>query len=269
MSVPSSMGHGGIGAARVAGALRAEWCKFRTVRSTYWTLIAAVIFMIALAAAEAIVLPGHLSAQDAAQLDAIRVSLGGIHLSQVAFGTLGVLVITSEYGTGTIRATLAAVPQRPLVLAAKTIVFAIVALVVGVVSSFAAYAVFDGLLSGTVLRSSIGDPGVVRAIIGGGLYLTVLGLFGLGLGAVVRSSAGGIAGLFAILFVPNILAELLPQAWRATVGPYVPMEAGSQILSAHQEPGALGPWAGFGVFCLYAMIALGAGFILMTRRDAS
>ncbi|MBJ7608864.1 MAG: ABC transporter permease subunit [Candidatus Dormibacteraeota bacterium] len=248
--------------------LRSEFCKLGSVRSTYWTLFAAVAFNVVLAGLEAIILPGHLSAHDKATLDATRVSLGGIHLSQIAFGVLGVLVITSEYGTGMIRATLSAVPQRRLVLAAKALVFTVVGLVIGVVASFAAFFVFQAFLPGDSLRSSIGDPGVLRAVIGGGLYLTVLGLLGLGLGAIIRVSAGAIAVLVGALFVPQILVHLLPQSWQAVIGPYVPMEAGNQIFSARQEAGNLGAWAGFGVFSVYAVVALAVGFLVISRRDA-
>lgn len=253
---------------RFADTLRSEFRKLRSVPSTSWTLFAAVLFNVGLAALVAIVLPGHLSAHDKATLDAVRVSLGGIHLSQIAFGVLGVLVITSEYGTGTIRATLSAVPQRRLLLAAKALVFAVTALVVGIISCFAAFLVFQAFLSSDSLRSSISDPGVVRAVTGGGLYLAVLGLFGLGLGSIIRASAGAIAALFGVLFVPLLLTELLPQSWHDTIGPYLPMEAGSQIFSLRHEAGNLGAWSGFGVFCLYAAVALGVGFILISRRDA-
>jgi hypothetical protein len=167
-----------------------------------------------------------------------------------------------------IRATLSAVPQRRLMLAAKAVVFAVTALIVGIFASFAAYFAFQAFLSGNSLRSSIGDLGVLRAVTGGGLYLAVLGLFGLGLGAIIRVSAGAIATLFSVLFVPQILAQLLPQSWRATIGPYAPMEAGSQIFSLHHEAGNLGAWSGFGVFCLYAAVALAVGFVVINRRDA-
>ncbi len=252
-----------------ADVLRAEFCKFRSVRSTFWTLLAAVVFNVMLAALAAIFIPGHLNAQDKATTDPIRLSLAGIHLSQIAFGVLGTLVITSEYGTGMIRATFAAVPQRRLVLAAKAIVFAAIALVVGTASSFAACYAFDAFLSGDTLRSPIGDHGVVRAIIGGGLYLVVLGLLGLGLGAIIRSSAGTIATLFGLLFVPSVLVSLLPHSWQTTVGPYVPMQAGSQIfVAAQHDPNSLGAWTGFGVFCLYTAMALAIGFALIKHRDA-
>ena len=254
--------------AGLADTVRAEFHKLRTVRSTYWTLFAAIAFNIGFAALEAIFLPSQLSDHDAATLDAVRVSLGGSHLSQVAFGVLGVLVISSEYTAGMIRVTLTAIPARRLMLTAKATVFTATAVVVGIAASFAAYFVFQALLSGDRLRSSIGDPGVVRALIGGGFYLAVLGLLGLGLGAIIRSSAGAIACLFSLLFVPQLLAELLPGAWRTTIGPYLPMQAGSQIFSQHHEVGSLSPWTGFAVFSLYAVAVLVAAFVLINRRDA-
>lgn len=248
--------------------VRAELWKFRTVRSTYWTLFAAVLFNVALAALAAIFIPGQLSAHDKQTFDSTRVSLGGIHLSQIAFGVLGVLIITSEYSTGLIRTTLSAVPQRRQVLAAKVIVFTATALIIGIASSFAAYFVFQGLLTDGSLRTSISDPGVLRAVTGGGLFLTVLGLLGLGLGAIIRVSAGSIAAVFGLLFVPPILFELLPGSWKTALNPYVPMEAGGQIFSLQHDPGTLAPWTGFGVFCLYATAALAVAFVLINRRDA-
>ena len=249
--------------------LRSEFLKLSTVRSTYWTLLAAVVFNVGLAVVLAVFLPDALSAEDKATVDITRLSLGGIHLSQIAFGVLGVLVMTSEYGTGMIRATFAAVPRRRLVLAAKAIVFSVIALTVGILTSFAAYVGFQSVLSDDGLRSSIGDPGVLRALIGGGLYLTALGLLGLGLGAIIRASAGAIATLFGLIFVPPLLMTLLPHSWQTTITPYVPMEAGSQIfVAARQDPGSLGPWTGFGVFALYVVLALVGGFVLINHRDA-
>jgi ABC-2 type transport system permease protein len=249
--------------------IRSEFAKFFTVRSTYWMLAAAIVFNVGLAAALAIFVPGALSAQDMAAVDPTRLSLGGIHLSQVAFGVLGVLIITGEYGTGAIRTTFAAIPQRRRVLAAKAIVFSTTTLVLGILSSFAAFLVFQALLSGDALRTTLGDPGVLRAVFGGGLYVTVLGLLGLGLGAIVRSSAGAISALLGLLFVPPLLTGLLPPAWQATIRPYVPMEAGSQIfIVVNHEPNSLDPWTGFGFFALYAAIALTIGFVLIRHRDA-
>lgn len=248
--------------------LRSELFKLRSVRSTIWTLLAAVVANIALAALAAVFLPSRLSSQDLAGVDSVRLALAGLHLSQIAIGVLGVLAVTSEYSTGMIRATLAAVPRRRMLLAAKALVFAVTALTVGVLACFAAYFAFQTPLSTGPLTSSITDPGVARAVAGGGVYLAVLGLLGLGLGAVLRSSAGAIATLFGLLFVPVILLDLLPHGWRTTLGPYLPMNAGDAIYSLHRETGGLTPAAGLGVLGLYAALALATGFVLIKHRDA-
>lgn len=243
--------------------LRSEARKLRSVRSTYWLLLATVVFNVGLAVPVAMLLPSHLKAN----YDPARVSLGGLHLSQIAMGVLGVLVIASEYDTGLIRTTFSTVPRRGSVLLAKAVVFAVTAITVGIIASFAAYFVFQAFLADDSLRSSIGDPGVLRAVIGGGLYLTVLGLLGLGLGTMFRGSTGAIAVLFGVLFVPPLIMELLPQSWQTTISPYLPMAAGSQIYSVNHAPGSLGFWPGLGIFCLYAAAALGGGFTVLTRRD--
>lgn len=249
--------------------MRSELVKLRSVRSTYWTLLAAVVFNVALAVAAAAVIPDALSEEDKRAVDPVRLSLAGLHLSQIAIGVLGVLVISSEYGTGLIRVTFSAVPQRRTVLAAKAAVFTAVALVVGVLSCFVAYTAFEAVNTDIALQSSITNAGVLRAVAGGGFYLAVIGLLGMGLGGIIRSTAGAVAVLFGMLFVPNILLEVLPQAWRTTVGPYLPMEAGSQIFIAqggHAED--LGAWAGLGVFSLYAVAAAVGSLVLIDRRDA-
>jgi ABC-2 type transport system permease protein len=148
-------------------------------------------------------------------------------------------------------------------------VFTVAAAVIGTASCLASYLTFQALLSEEALESSIGDRGVLRAVVGGGLYLIGLGLLGFGLGAILRSSAAATAALFGLLFVPQILLELLPGDWRTTIGPYLPMRAGEQIyiLRSH-EAGSLGPWTGFGAFCLYAAAALTVAFVLINHRDA-
>lgn len=249
--------------------LRSELLKLRSVRSTFWTLLAAIVFNIGLGAAVGAFVPDYLSDEDKQSLDAIRLSLGGLHLSQIAIGVLGVLVITSEYSTGMIRATFTAVPHRYTVLMAKVIVFSAAAVVVGILSCFGAFYAFQAFVSDDSMSASLGDPGVLRAVIGGGLYLAVLGLLGLGLGIIIRAGAGAIAALFGLLFVPGILIDLLPSAWQSTIGPYLPMEAGAQIfIASSRGPDDLGAWTGFGVFSLYAAVALVIGFVLIKRRDA-
>ena len=176
-----------------------------------------------------------------------------------------------------IRATLSAVPQRRVVLAAKGVVFAVVALLTGLLASFVAFFVVQAILSGqhpavfagARLQASISDPGVLRAVAGAGLYLAALGLLGLGLGAIIRVSAGAISALFGVLFVlPILSAAALPQSWRDTVDPYLPLNAGGAIFTLHRDPTALAPWAGFGVFCLYVAIVLAIACVVIDRRDA-
>ena len=263
--------------ANFANVVRSEFTKLRSVRSTYWTLFAAVVLTIGLGVVGAFIVPGHLQGHERFTFNATRLSLSGVNLAQIAVGVLGVLVITSEYGTGMIRATLSAVPQRRLVLAAKSVVFAATALAVGLVASFAAYFVTQAILAGQhpagfagrPLQSSLADPGVLRAVAGAGLYLAVLGLLGLGLGAIIRASAGAISALFGLLFVlPIFSAAALPQSWQDTVNPYLPFSAGRDIFTVHTDPGGLGPWTGFGVFCVYAAVALGIACVVISRRDA-
>ena len=252
-----------------AGVLRSEARKLGTVRSTLWALLAIVAFNVVTAALLGALLPGHLSAHQKATLDSVRVSLGGLHLSQIAVGLLGVLAVTSEYSSGMIRATLAAVPQRRLLLTAKALVLAAAAATTGIVACLAAYLVFQAFLpAGDAMRTTLADPGVLRAVTGAGLYLTVLALLGLGLGTVLRSGAGAVAVLFGVLFLPTLLVALLPSSWQDILGPYLPMNAGDAAYTVRPEAHMLQPWAGLGVFCLYAAAALAAGFVLIGRRDA-
>jgi ABC-type transport system involved in multi-copper enzyme maturation permease subunit len=252
-----------------AAVVGSEARKLHTIRSTYWLLLAALAANLAAAALLGALLPGHMSEHQKTAIDSVRLSLGGLHLSQIAVGLLGVLAITSEYGTGMIRATLTAVPQRRLLLAAKALVLTVVTLATMTAASLGAYLAFQAFLPASdPMHTTLAAPGVLRAVIGAGLYLTVLALLGFGLGAVLRSSAGATAALLGILFVPTLLAALLPQSWQDTVGGYLPMNAGDAIYSLRHQAHTLYPWAGLGVFCLYAAAALAAAFILITRRDA-
>jgi ABC-2 type transport system permease protein len=241
-----------------------------TVRSTTWTLLVAFVANVGFAALAAALLAPRLSPDDKTHVDVVQLALSGMHVSQVAFGVLGALVITGEYGSGMIRTTFAAVPRRRTVVAAKGLVFAGIALVAATLSTVAAYLAFLAALpSQTLTGTGWSEPGVTRAVLGGGLYLTVYGLLGFGLGVVLRSSAAAIATLLGLLSVPPLLLNLLPGTWKTTVGPYIPMQSGSQIfVAARREAASLAPWTGFGVFCLYAVAALLAGLVVINRRDA-
>jgi ABC-2 type transport system permease protein len=251
--------------------VRSEFTKFRSVRSTYATLAAAFVAAAALGPVQCALFASrypNVDPEEKAHFSAAHLSLNGILLAQLAIGVLGVLLISSEYTTGLIRATFAAVPQRRTVLAAKAIIFTLATLTISEIACFIAFFAGQAFLSQKHLQTHIGDPGVLRAVLGGGLYLAVLGLLALGLGTVIRHSAGAIAALAGVLFVLPGIAAALPQATQNTINQYLPSNAGQQIFELRIKPFTLQPWAGLGVFCIYAAIALAAGAVLLTRRDA-
>jgi ABC-type transport system involved in multi-copper enzyme maturation permease subunit len=251
--------------------IHSEFTKFRTVRSTYATLAAAFLAAAALGPVQCALYASrfpNVEADEKAEFSAAHLSLNGILLAQLAIGVLGVLLISSEYTTGMIRATLAAVPQRRTVLAAKALVFTAVTLVISEVACFIAFFASQAFLTHKHLEAHLSDPGVLRAVIGGGLYLAVLGLLALALGTAIRHSAGAIATLLGILFVLPGIVSALPRATRDVINQYLPSNAGVQIFAIRIDPHTLQPWAGFGVFCIYAAVAIVAAAILLQRRDA-
>ena len=251
--------------------LRSEWTKLRSVRSTYWTLLAAAAVTIGLGAVLSLFSINNyttMSAADRAGFDPTSYALSGLFLAQLAIGVLGALVITGEYGSGMIRTTFAAVPQRRLVLGAKAMVFTAVTLVTGIVSCFVGFFLSQAILSSHHLQTTIGAPGVLRAVIGGGLYLGVLGLLAFGIGAIIRHTAGAISAVFALILVLPTIALFLPSSWSNEISPYLPSNAGRAIFSVGPQAHSLAPWTGLAVFCAYAAAALLVAGFLLTRRDA-
>jgi ABC-2 type transport system permease protein len=254
--------------------LLAEWTKIRSVRSTLWTLILLIVVTAGVTAALTLAISAQWErarpAQRAATLaDPVAAILGtGISFGQLTVCVLGVLVISAEYSTGTIRASLLAVPQRLPMLAAKAAVFAAAVFAAGQVAAFAAF--FAG---SAILRSrapvTLSDPGVTRAVLGAGLYLTVLGLFALAIGTILRHTAGGIATAVGVVFVLPIVAAFLPGSWGEHVHDYLPSAAGEMIIQARQSPTqVLSPWQGFGVFCAWTAAMLVLAACLLKRRDS-
>ena len=251
--------------------LASEWIKMRSVRSTYWTLACAALAAVGLGIVICIVYVAQydqLSPSDRLGFDPTTFSLNGLYIAQLAIGALGVLVISSEYGTGMIHTTFTAVPQRRAVYAAKAAVFAAVAFICGEVMSFAAFGIGQAILATKGVGASLGDPHVLRAVIGGGLYLTAVGLLGVAAAAVVRHTAGALSTLFGLLFATSIIADLLPTSWRNDVMRYMPANAGTQILTVHRSHDMLGPWAGLGVLLLYAVALFALGAWRVSQSDA-
>ncbi|HEV2636144.1 MAG TPA: ABC transporter permease [Actinocrinis sp.] len=252
-----------------ADLLSSEWTRLRTVRSTYITALLASVgtVVIAIAICLRYVQEYDQLSPDDLQSDLTNFSLTGVYLAQVALGALGVLVVSSEYGTGMIRATFTAVPQRRLVLAARGLVLASATVLLGEVSTFTAFSLGQTILSSKHIGTSLADPGVLRAVVGAGLYLSATALLGFGLGALLRHTAGALSAFFGLLYAPTALIDLLPTDWRNDVINYMPVNAGSQIMTVVHTGGALGAWTGFGVFLCYPAAALIGALILVERRD--
>jgi hypothetical protein len=249
--------------------VRSEWTKLRSVRSTRWALFTAVLATIGIAALACAIASHHyaqMSPRDRADFHPLEVNLAGVQLAQLAVGVLGVLVITAEYSTGMIRSSFTAVPKRLPVLWAKAIVYGLTLLALLIPAVLVAFVVGEALFSRHHINIPFSHPGVARAVIGAALYLTVVGMFGLGLGAILRNTAGGIASFAAIMFVLPPLMNVLPSSWNHAASPYLPLAAGESILSI--TPGNnLSPWAGFALFCGYAAAALAVAAVLLVRRD--
>jgi ABC-2 type transport system permease protein len=248
---------------------RSEWTKLRSVRSTRWSLLAAVGFTIGIAALACAVVShhwSHFSAQDRADFNPLDPNLAGVQLAQLALGVLGVLVVTAEYSTGMIRASMTAVPRLLPVLWGKTVVYGLVLLALMIPSTLIAFIVGEWIFSGRHINVAFTDPGVARAVIGAALYLTVVGLFGLGLGAIVRNTAGGIAAFAGLMFVLPPLMNVLPTSWNNAASPYLPLQAGEAIMST-SSGNHLSPWLGLGLFCAYAAAALAVAAVLLVQRD--
>ena len=249
--------------------MRAEWTKLCTVRSTFWTALFAALSVIGFATGTCAQWAHTLSQHRdrLSDLDPTTASLTGIYLAQLAVGTLGILIISAEYSTGMIAATLNAIPRRRTVLAAKALTFTLATLAFGQLVSFAAFSLGQAILSTQHAGVSLSQPTALRATVGAGLYLSAVGLLGFGIGAAVRHTAGAMAALFGLLFLPSALADLLPPSVHYVIE-YMPANSGSQIFTAHQEAPALAPWTGFAVFGLYVLASLLAALVLTERRDA-
>jgi ABC-2 type transport system permease protein len=251
---------------------RSEWTKLRSLRSTRWSLAVAVVAMVLVAVGISVVQMSRwttLPPLERARFDAIDNGVGGYHLAQLAIGVLGVLVMSGEYATGMIRSSLMAVPRRLPVLWAKLGVFCGVTFALMLASTFVAFFAVQAVVSQHGVQRSLGDPHALRAVLGTALFLTVVGALGVGLGALVRSTAGGIAAFVGLLFVLPGITALLPSSVGDRVNPYLPLNAGFAVAtSTFEDPHHLSPWGGFAVFCAYTAIVVAAGAVRLVRSDA-
>ena len=268
VAVPRLAERGKVTQARVA---LSEWTKLHSLRSSRWSLLLATVATIGLPILFASILSsrwGHLSPHERADRHPLDVALAGVNFSQLAIAVLGVLVITGEYSTGMVRATFTAVPKRLPVLWAKTAVFSVVSFLLMLPSVVIAFFTSQAILSRHhILQISFSHPGVPRSVLGGAVYLMLVGIFALAIGAIVRNTAGGIATFAAIFFVIPPLLNLLPTSWDDAINPYLPSEAGRSIFSLHHGAHTLGAGSGFALFVGYCVLAIAIAAVLIVRRD--
>jgi ABC-2 type transport system permease protein len=251
------------------GVLRSEFTKLRTLRSTLWSIAALAATTIAvgvLVTRSDASSWAHMSPSDRADFDPTNQSLAGLAIGQLALGVLGILAITTEFSTGSIRSTLSAVPNRPLLLAAKASVFGAVALLVGETVAFLAFLSGQAILSGTAPHTSLFQPAVLRAVLLAGVYVAGSGLIALGLGAIIRHTAAAITAFVALNLALPLALNAFPKTIQDTIGHYLPDRIGSSLAAA--APGAAwSPWTALGLLCLYVAIALGVGGWQLRHRD--
>lgn len=254
----------------VAQVVRSEWTKIRSVASTVWTLSLSVVLTVALGTLLSW-LANHqfakMPARERLSFDPTNISFAGMALGQLAMIVFGVLVVSNEYSTGMIRTSLAAVPQRATFLFSKIGVAAGLALAVGMVTSFTAFFLGQAMLGSH--RAHLGDTGVLRAVIGGGLYMTLIAMFSMGVAAMLRSPMLSMGILMPFFFlISNILGNV--DATKK-IGRFLPDQAGGHIMQVVPRAGddvPYGPWGGLGIMGLWVVAALAGGYVLLKKRDA-
>ncbi|GAA3493263.1 ABC transporter permease subunit [Streptomyces prasinosporus] len=250
--------------------VRSEWTKIRSVASTVWTLSLAVVVTIALGMLISALSRSEfagMSARERLSFDPTFVSFAGMSLGQLAMVVFGVLVVSNEYSTGMIRTSLAAVPQRGAFLFGKIAVATVLALVVSTATGFAAFFLGQAMLGEH--RASLGDDGVLRAVIGGGLYMTLIAVFSMGVAAMLRSPMLSLGVLVPFFFLISSILGYVDATEK--VARFLPDRAGSrimQVVTPLDDDTPYGPWGGLGIMVLWVVAALAGGYALLKRRDA-
>ncbi|HSA51466.1 MAG TPA: ABC transporter permease [Yinghuangia sp.] len=243
--------------------LQSEWTKIRTVRSTAWSLVVMVVLILGMAA----LLGATVSGTDDEPDPSVSLSLIGVMIAQIAAATLGVLTISAEYTTGMIRSTLTAYPRRLTVLAAKSVVFAVLMFVVGLVACYLAYLIGDAMLTRDMVVDSEGKD-IFKGVVGCATYLSLLGLFALGVGTILRHSAGAITTVLGVMLLPWIIGAFIPAKAGEWIIEFSPMGLLAAMIAPSGElDSPLGPWSGMLLMAGYAAAALIGAAALLKARD--
>lgn len=253
------------------GELHSEWIKLRSVRSTIWSYATVVVISFGMAALMSVSLP---SAGGALPADVQTTMLGqaatfGVFFGQLVVAVLGVLAITGEYSTGMIRSSITAVPRRLPMLAAKAVVLFVCTFVVGAVSTVGSYFVAAPILAGHDITANFTDPDLFLPLLGGALYLALVSIFALGIGAMLRSSAGGIAAALGILLLLPIVMSMIPAEWVSDVLPYLISNAGLAVFGLNGFTSeSLELWQNLVIVLGWVAVSLAGAAVLLKRRDA-
>lgn len=254
---------------RARALLGSEWIKLRSVRSTYLTMTAAAVASVGIGTVSSAMVSGYATTppQVRAQFDSFSRTLSGLVFAQLAFGVLGAMAISSEYGTGTIRASLAAVPHRRSVLAAKAAVLAVAVTPLALVISFASFLLGQEMLHSNEVSATLATPGALTAVLGAAGYLIAVTLLGLGLGAVIRHSAGAITAVTGMVLLLPLALGQFPSPWNVRLERLMPYL--SPIIARHvPAPGDFTPGIALLVTAAWTAGAIAAGLFLITRKDA-
>lgn len=262
---------------RFGGVLRSEWIKMRSLRSTIWSYLFVIVLTLGLALVMSLAtatggggLDTRAMTGDAETQLFVQSSVFGIYLAQLVVAVLGVLVVSGEYGTGMIRSTLAAVPTRLPALAAKAGVLFVATFIVGLLSTVGAYFVSTAVYSGYGVSASLTDPDLLLPMLGASLYLALLAVFALGVGTMVRSSAGGIGIVVALILVVPTILSLVPAEWAQSMADYLLSDAGATMFApaAFTGDGSLTAWQALLVVLGWVAASATGAAVLLTRRDA-
>jgi ABC-2 type transport system permease protein len=253
------------------GVLRSEWIKLRSLRSTRWSFGLVLLISLGLSAVMANAAqpgPGFVIAEADYGRFILSAATFGIFFGQLIVAVLGVITVTGEYGTGMIKSTLTAVPRRLPALAAKAIVLFVATFVVGVVSTIGAFVVAVPIFAQSGVTASLFDPIILQGLLGGALYLALVSVFALGIGTILRSSAGGIAVVLGVLLALPVILSTIPAAWGPAIAPYLLSSAGTEFFVPSGMSVLQGAWPNLLVAAAWIVVSLSVAGVLLKKRDA-
>jgi ABC-2 type transport system permease protein len=264
-------GDAGSSGVTLARVIRSEWTKLWSLRSTRWSLALACVFMLGLGPLAAALEMGRwnqMSVFEKLTINPVGKGVAGWNLAILAIGVLGVMTVSGEYATGSIRSTLMAVPKRLPVLWAKMLVYACVTFVLILVTAVIGYTISQAIFSQHGINVPLGHGSSLRVVIGAVLFVTVTGIFCAALGAIMRATAGAISTYVAVMFVLPPFMEIFPQSFQNAVDKWLPLNAGETVTKIGAQPNSFSAWGGFAVFCGYTAILVAVGAYMLNKRDA-